>query len=276
MLWRYLKVQAYVLLCGAIGPFFLFLYFASDRDSFMSWFFWSGLVVTVADVVAAVVITAKRERLSGRLAALERSGVLALAHVVNIHETGTHINDQPLVKLDLQISGPGLQPFTSQDRVLASIARLPMITSRKLVALVDPATSKYEIDWERSALLSGIIPATFTLAGDDRTFDLSGQVEPLMEVLRILMAHGIGMNNLMDLQSNPAARQQVRDVVRMAAARQPSIVRATAGSTAVAESPGAPQTSTTQRLEELEALRSTGGITENEYATKRQDIIAGL
>lgn len=262
MFWRYLKVQAYVLLCGAIGPLFLFLYFASDRNPFMTWFFWSGLAVTVLDVLIAVAITVTREKSAARRAALEQTGVLALAQVVGIEETGTHINDQPLVKLNLQISAPGLEPFVSQDKVIASMERFSMITNRKLVALVDPATREYQIDWDRSSLISGLMPATFTLDGDDRTYDLSGQTESLMEILRILMSHGIGMSNLMDLQSNLAARQQVRAAVRRAATEQPAIVRAEA--------------TAAQRLQELDTLRVAGGITEAEYTVKRQEIIASL
>ncbi|HEX2212007.1 MAG TPA: SHOCT domain-containing protein, partial [Mycobacterium sp.] len=185
-------------------------------------------------------------------------------------------NNQPLVKLNLQIKAPGLEPFVSQDKVIASMERLSMINNRKLVALVDPATGDYQIDWDRSTLLSGLTPPTFTLDGDDRTFDLSGQTEQLMEILRILMSHGIGMNNLMELQSNPTARQQVRAVVRRAAAEQPSVVRA-GGSTSTAASSGGPTEATTaQRLQELEMLRSAGGISEDEYTVKRQQIIAAL
>ena len=153
--------------------------------------------------------------------ALEQTGVLALAQVVGIHETGTRINEQPLVKIDLQISGPGIAPFASQDRVIASITRLPMITSRKLVALVDPTTNQYQIDWDRSSLVSGMMPANFTIAEDNKTYDLTGQAGPLMEILQILKANNIGMNNMIDLRSNPAARQQVQAVVRRAAAAQP-------------------------------------------------------
>ena len=35
----------------------------------------------------------------------------------------------------------GITPFATQDQVVASVSRLPMITSRKLVALVDPVTN---------------------------------------------------------------------------------------------------------------------------------------
>ena len=186
MLKRYLKIQLKLLLYGAIGPFFLFLYFASDRNSFMASFFWSGLVVTLIVVVTAVVMTVRAERSDAQFAALEKTGVLALAEVVGIHETGTHINDQPLVKLDLMISGPGLQPFSTQDRVLAPMGRLPMITTGKLVAFVDATTNEYQIDWDRSTLLCGMMPAVFTLDGDDRTYDLTGQVDALLEILRRL------------------------------------------------------------------------------------------
>ena len=95
-----------------------------------------------------------------------------------------------------------------------------MITSRKLVVLVDPATQQYQIDWERSALINGLVPATFTIAEDNRTYDLTRSGRPLMEILQILKANGIGMNNMIDLRSNPAARQQVQAVVRRAAAAQ--------------------------------------------------------
>ena len=136
--WRYVKIQAFVLLCGIVGPIFLAIYFASGAQPIMKWMFWAGLAITALDVLIALGITSMGARSAAKTQALEQTGVLALAQVVGIHETGTRINEQPLVKIDLQISGPGIAPFASQDRVIASITRLPMITNRKLVALVDP------------------------------------------------------------------------------------------------------------------------------------------
>ena len=147
--------------------------------------------------------------------------MLALAQVTGIGETGTRINDQPLVKVNLHIEGPGLTPFDVQDRVIASVTRLPLITGRKLVVLVDPATNEYQIDWNRSALVGGMMPAQFTLAEDgNRTYDLSGQAGPLMEIMQILKANGVPMNGTIDIRSNPVVRQQVMNVVRRAAAQQ--------------------------------------------------------
>jgi hypothetical protein len=278
MLGRYIKAQIMVLICGGlVGPIFLVVYFALGGMTLMKWMFWVGLLITAADVVIAVALANFGAKSDAKTQALEQTGVLALAQVVGIHETGTRINEQPLVKIDLQISGPGITPFATQDRVIASITRLPMITNRKLVALVDPATNEYQIDWERSALVGGMMPATFTIAEDNKTYDLSGQPGPLMEIMQILKANGIGINNMVDLRSNPAARAQVQAVVRRAAAAQQAPAAAAAAPYAAPAAPAAPAGPTTaQRLQQLETLRATGAISDDEYNTKRQQILTDL
>lgn len=277
MLWRYVKAQAMVLLCGGlVGPIFLIVYFALGQGDLLKWMFWVGLVVTAADVLVALALAGYGAKAAAKSQALEERGVLALAQVTGIEETNTRINDRPLVKLDLHISGPGLAPFVTQDRVIASIDRLPMITSRKLVALVDVATNEYEIDWRRSALVSGMMPATFTLAEDNSTHDLTGQTGPLMDILGVLKANGIGLDTMVDLRSNPTARQQVQAIVRQAARQSgpPAVPPSPAPTSPVLPAPPAP--STAQRLQELETLRATGVVSEAEYTAKRQQIIAEL
>jgi Short C-terminal domain len=279
MLWRYIKSQIWVLVCGGlVGPIFLAVYFATGQSGLLKWMFWVGLLITAADVLIALALASFSAKSDAKTQALEQSGVLALAQVVGIQETGTRINEQPLVKLDLQISGPGIAPFASQDRVIASITRLPMITSRRLVALVDPTTNEYKIDWERSALVSGMMPANFTIAEDNKTYDLTGQTGPLMEILGILKANGIGLNNMIDLRSNPAARQQVQAVVRRAVAQQAPAAPAPAapGPAAAPLYMAPPEPSTAQRLQELETLRATGTISDDEYNAKRQQILSDL
>lgn len=267
MIGRYLKAQLWVLLCGGlVGPIFLVVYFAIGEASLLRWMFWTGLLITAADVLIALAITNYGAKSAAKSQFLEQDGVLALAQVIGIAETGTQINDQPLVKLDLRIEGPGLAPFESQDRVIASVTRLPLITGRKLVVLVDPATNDYQIDWQRSALVGGLVPAQFTVDEDRRTYDLSGQAGPLMEILRILKANNVPMTGAVDIRSNPVVRQQVINVVR----------RVTAQQAPPAPTMQAPQPLTAQRLQELETLRATGAITDAEYSAKRQQIIAEL
>lgn len=265
MLWRYVKMQALVLLCGGlVGPIFLVVYFALQQQMLLKWMFYVGLLITAADVLIALALTSYGAKSTARTTFLETQGVLALAQVTGIHETGTRINEQPLVKIDLHIEGPGLMPFDSQDRVIASITRLPMITGRKLAVLVDPATNNYQIDWQRSALLNGMVPAQFTLAEDNQTVDLAGQVGPLMEIMQILKAHNIPLQGTIDIRSNPAAREQVLSVVRRAAA-QPNPAPAVVDARSVGE-----------RLQELDSLRAAGAVSDAEYATKRQQIISDL
>src|SRR6185369_7866039 len=133
-------------------------------------------------------------------------------------------------------------------------------------------TQEYRIDWERSALVNGLVPAQFTMAEDNRTYDLSGQAGPLMEILQILKANGIGLNNMIDLRSNPAARAQVQAVVRRAAAAQQAPA-APAGAPSYASPP---EPTTAQRLQELETLRATGAISDDEYNSKRHQILSDL
>jgi len=279
MLGRYLKSQIMVLLCGGlVGPIFLVVYFALGELTILKWMFYVGLLITAADVLIALALANFGAKTDAKTQMLEATGVLALAQVTGIAETGTRINEQPLVKLSLHVEGPGLTPFDTQDSVLASVSRLPMITGRKLVLLVDPATNQYQIDWNRSALVVGMVPAQFTLAEDNRTYDLSGQAAPLMEIMQILKANNVAMNGTIDIRSNPAVRQQVMNVVRRTAAQQappPAYMPPpTQASSFTATAP--PEPSTSQRLQELETLRATGAISDTEYASKRQQIISDL
>ena len=282
MVMRYVKAQLLVLLFGGIvGPIFLAVYFFSGFGQWIGWMLYVGLLITVIDVLAAIAWAVLGAKSAERTQALEASGVLALASVVGISETGTRINDNPLVKLDLQVQGPGIASFAAQDSVLASVTRLPMISSRKLVALVDPATNQFQIDWKRSALVAGLVPAQFTVAEDGRTYDLSGQAGPLMEIMAILKANGVPMDGTIDIRSNPAVREQVMSVVRRVAVQRarevaPPVGAPSSASAGAPPSYAPPEPSASQRLQELETLRATGVVTEQEYAAKRQQIIAQL
>src|SRR5882757_5563910 len=119
MLGRYLKSQMMVLLCGGlVGPIFLVVYFALGELTILKWMFYVGLLITAADVLIALALANFGAKSAAKTVALEQTGVLALAQITGMGETGTRINDQPLVKLQLRIEGPGIAPFDSQDRVI--------------------------------------------------------------------------------------------------------------------------------------------------------------
>jgi hypothetical protein len=240
----------------------------------------TGVGITIVDVLVAVAIAVIGANKARRTQQLEQQGALGMAQVVGVTETNTRVNNQPLIKLDLRIEGPGFAPFQAGDKVLASFMRVPNISARRLVVLVDPATQSFQIDWDRSGLVNGLMPATFHIEEDNRTYDLTGQAGPLMEIMQLLKANGIAMDSLVDVRSNPAVRNQLRDIVRRAAGQHLPPVHTPADAKPVMEmppyAPAAPSVSTAQRLQELETLRAMGSVTESEYAQKRTQIISEL
>jgi hypothetical protein len=60
--WRYLQVQAFVFLCGIVGPIFLIGYFASQPDPALKWMYWAGLFITTLDVLIALRLTRASSR----------------------------------------------------------------------------------------------------------------------------------------------------------------------------------------------------------------------
>lgn len=284
MLGRYIKAQLTVLLFGGlVGPIFLIVYFALGPFArpYIGWMFWTGLLITAADVLAALWLTNAGIKSSARHEELNQRGVLVLAQITGISDTNWFVNDQQMIKVNLHFDVPGYQGFDTQESMASSPTRMQILNSHKLVALVEPGTQKYEIDWNASALIAGVVPAQFTLAEDNKTYDLRGQAGPLMEIMQILRANGVPMNGTIDIRSNPVVRQQVMDVVRRAAAGQQAAAappQAAPVQTAPPPvyAPPTPEVTTAQRLQELETLRATGSITEAEYTSKRQQILADL
>lgn len=282
MLARYLKAQMIVLICGGIlGPIWIIWDFAetqmlsstfgpdvaSTAGSSFSWMFWAGLLITVADVLVALWLANRGAKSSAKSAALHQTGMLTTAQIIGLGETGMRINDRPVVNVDLHIAGPGFD-FNDRKRVTVDISKQSIVTRGKLVVLVDPNTHDYEIEWQASGLIVGALPAQFTSIEDNKTYDLTGQAGPLMEILQIYKANNLPFGGTIDLRSYPGVRQQVMAVVRRAA-EQPA--PAAAGGVA------APlQQSVAQRLEELEKLHASGAISETEYAAARQKVIADL
>jgi len=282
MLARYIKAQIIVLICGGlVGPIFLITYFAlpgmfgsfgPDADSMAQqstqWMLWVGALITVADVLVAVWLANRGARSSAKSTALHQTGVLATAQIMGLAETGMRINERPVVSLDLHITGPGFD-FGDRKRVTVDISKQAIVTARKLVVLVDPNTHEYEIEWQASALIAGVVPAQFSSTEDNTTYDLSGQAGPLMEILQIYKANNLPFGGTVDIRNYPRVRQQIMAVVRRVAAQQPT--PAAAGGVAAP-----PQPSAAQRLDELQKLHASGALSDAEYTAARQKIIADL
>jgi len=95
-----------------------------------------------------------------------------------------------------------------------------------------------------------------------------------MEILQILKANNVPLDRMVDIRSNPVLRQQIQAVVRRAAQQAPAAQPASAGGPAPVVTP--PQPSIAQRLQELETLRASGALTDQEYNSRRAQIIAEI
>jgi hypothetical protein len=286
MLARYIRAQIVVLVCGGlVGPIFLITYFVlpnmmgsfgTDAGSMVrqstSWLLWAGLLITAADVLVALWLANRGAQSSAKSAALHQTGVLTMAQITGLGETGMRINERPVVNLDLHISGPGFE-FDARKRATVDITKQAIVTARKLVVWVDPNTRDFEIDWQASGLICGVVPAQFSSSEDNRTYDLSGQAGPLMEILQIYKANNLPFGGTVDIRNYPVVRQQIMAVVRRAAAQQQP---AAAGVGAAAAGIAPPQASVAQRLQELETLHNSGALSAEEYASKRAQIISDI
>lgn len=276
---RYVKAQLMVWLCGGlVGPIFLIVYFALGAMArpYLNWMFWAGLLVTAAGVLAALALANHSARSAARHEHLSKTGVLATARVTGISDTPVFVNDQQMIEVDLRIEPPGMPAFTDQQTMVSSPTRMQTLTGHKLVVLVEPGTTNYEIDWNASALVAGVVPAEFTIAEDRTTYDLTGRSGPLLQILNVLHVNGIPLGDAVDIRSNPVVRQQVTDIVRRAAARPAAESPVATAAPAPSPLPVLPPPTVSQRLQELETLRATGAVSDAEYAAKRQQILADL
>lgn len=279
MLARYLKAQGMVLLFGGlVGPIFLIVYFSlgSFARPYIGWMFWVGLLITAGDVLAALWLANNGAKSAVRHEELSQRGVLVLAQITGISDTSWFVNNQQMIKVNLHFEVPGQPGFDAQETMASSPTRMQILNGHQLVALVEPGTQKYEIDWNASALIAGAVPAQFTVEEDHRTYDLRGQAGPLMEILQILRANGIPLGGNIDIRANPVVRQQVTAVVRRAGGGAPAAAAAPQPPAPAAFMPQMPTVTTSQRLQELETLRATGTISEAEYTAKRQQILSEL
>ncbi|TDZ95781.1 hypothetical protein CCUG60885_01915 [Mycobacteroides salmoniphilum] len=261
---RFLKILAFSLLCGIVGPIFIVMYYVIDQPA-TSWMLYSGVGITIGIVVLAFVLTLIFTRTDETRKLLEANGILALADVVAANETGMRVNDQPVIKLTLQIHGDGISPFRAETRTRVSVLQVPALSRGKLVVLVAPGTEQFQIDWQRSALLNGQVPAKFTSSSQGREYDLTGQAGPLFEIMKVLKANGIGTDGVVDIRSNPVVRQQID-----------AILRRTEGAERAPSADPTPTGSVADRLAELDRLKLASLVSEAEYNTKRAEILGDL
>ncbi|WP_433385526.1 hypothetical protein [Micromonospora sp. KLBMP9576] len=132
---------------------------------------------------------------------------------------------KPRLRLRLRVHPDGGEPFESTHTWRVPSLCLAAVTVGRLVVVAHPTVAEgFDIDWPRSALLSGV--RTFRLSGlDGRLVALTGRPDLLLELWRITGVHGrIGMaGDTIDLRRvEPAVATRLQHLVERAAGGRPT------------------------------------------------------
>lgn len=297
----FFKLAAFMLIAGIVGPIFIVMYFVIGdvAGAGLSWMLWTGIAVTVLDIALAWLIAAMMTK--GRMAAaqLQAEGFPAVADVTSLTETSMQINDRRVIAFDLRIHGPRVPAFEATLRTPVPTIAIGLLSARKLAVIADPATQKFEVDWNLTQLYAGFMPTRITSVEDGRTYDLTGNSDALVEIFDVLSRHGLPVAAEMDLRGNPEARAEVMAIaeryggapgsaspgsaspgsVAGESAIRGGVVPGSAGPgsavSGVAPAANARDGRTlTQRLGELDHLYAGGRINRAEYETLRAKVIA--
>lgn len=102
---------------------------------------WVGVGVLLALVFGAILA---KGRQAERIA---REGIPGVGRVLEMTETGTHVNNRPLVKVRLMIEAPGIAPFEVTRRIVVPYTSLAALSSGTIpVALDRKDHSKVVVD----------------------------------------------------------------------------------------------------------------------------------
>ncbi len=156
-----------------IALFFLilgaaFALFSSDSDGRILGLIFIGVAAFLLILYASML------RRANRADALRRSGIPGRAVIKSMVQTGTYVNQQPLVKLDFEVQPEGLPAYELKKRlVVPQIALGQLGIGNALPVHLDPNDrNEIAIDW-------GAPAAPTTEPGTQRSRDPSERLEEL-------------------------------------------------------------------------------------------------
>ena len=131
-------IAAFFVLLGAA-----FVVFSSDSDGRIL-----GLILGAVGAFLLILYLAVLRR-ANRADELRRRGVPGRAVITSMVQTGTYVNENPLVKLGLEVQPEGLPAYELEKRaVVPQIALGQLAVGNALAVHVDPGDrDKIAIDW---------------------------------------------------------------------------------------------------------------------------------
>jgi hypothetical protein len=247
---------------------------------------WIGVAVLVGIIYLVI------GRRGARMEGLRQTGLPGTAQVLEMSQTGVYINENPQVKMKLQVQAQGLAPYQVEKKATVPLIAIGMLgTGRPLTVYVNPQDNEdIFIDWsgQPAGAMAGA-PVTagggpFTFAFPDGSgVDLSGDAAAQQEILDVLRAKGLDPHSgTLDLRSNQDARAAVLDVIARRGYRVPESARqgvATGAPAAGASTGAAPAADTrpgVDRLVELQQMKDKGLISDEDFEETKDRILKAL
>lgn len=149
---------------------------------------WVGVAALLALIYILMTVRANKA------STLVASGIRGSAQVLEMTQTGTYINEQPRVKLQLRIQAPGVTPFESNDTYTVPLIALGSLQpGRPLMVMLDPQNPQnFAIDWFGAGAGSrgagagaDCSPSTAGSTEAVRTADLGGDPDPSVRLTKL-------------------------------------------------------------------------------------------
>ena len=197
---------------------------------------------------------------------LRRVGIQGQASILEATQTGTQINRQPVVKLKLRISAPGVTPFEVEKREIVPLIALGRLTGGSSVTVyVDRADhSRFALDWSGApgGAQPAPGPATIASAGGP-SVDFTNDRAAREAVARVLHQHGLNPAGTVDLRQQPEVGEAVVDALRHSGVEVPASSAAESGR----------ERDPYTRIEKLTELKASGLISDAEYDEQKARIL---
>jgi hypothetical protein len=227
------------------------------------WVAVSLLLVVIYSVVGRRAKAARR---------LRQEGIPGRATILEMTQTGTYVNEQPMVKFRLRIEATGVPAYEVEERMVVPLIALGTLTSgQPLTVYIDREDHKrFTIDWG-----GGLGAPAMTVSSQGGTpVNLASNPAAVQEISKILEQRGIEAAGEIDLRQDPAARQEVLDALRRHGVDAAHEAAAAAPTLPVA--PPAPDEPPLERLTKLMQLKGAQLISDEEFEAQRKRIIESI